>query len=227
MACLWASKCCCNLSILCYLSAMLRIVFFLLASGLASVSLSQIDTGYSRQCSAIREVMYLFTQQHIPELLDTKLRSSNGYQTNGVWTFSHERYSTRLPWADAQTTEVEHATDFRDTLQTDSWQYIANFAPLTDLQNANRQMNWVLQQINGCVLPFSDSVSIALLPVDPAELPPNKPDNLVDAFLFALPPVPRTAWQLSLMIGLEKMRNGYRTVLIVEWMEELRKAAGK
>jgi hypothetical protein len=29
------------------------------------------------------------------------------------------------------------------------------------------------------------------------------------------------------MIGLEKMRNGYRTVLMVEWLEELRKAAGK
>lgn len=206
---------------------MLRVVFFLMACCVASVAPSQSETGYSRQCSAIREVVYLFTQQQISDLLDTRLKSSNGYQTNGVWTFSHERYSSRLPWADAQTTEVEHATDSRDTLQTDSWQYIANFATLTDLQTANRQFKRVLQQINGCVLPFSDSVSIALLPVDAAELPPNKPDNLVDAFLFSLPPVPRTAWQLSLMIGLEKVRNGYRTVLIVEWMEELRKAAGK
>lgn len=206
---------------------MLRVVFFLMACCVAPVALSQTDTGYTRQCSAIREVIYLFTQDQIPALLDTKLRSSHGYQTNGVWTFSHERYSTRLPWADAQITEVEHATDCRDTLQTDSWQYIANFPQQPDLGSANRQFKRVLQQINGCVLPFSDSVSIALLPVDPGELPPNKPDNLVDAFLFALPPVPRTAWQLSLMIGLEKMRNGYRTVLIVEWLEELRKAAGK
>lgn len=206
---------------------MLRVVFFLMACAEASVALSQTDTGYSRQCSAIREVVYLFTQQQIPELLYTKLKSSNGYQTNGVWTFNHERYSTRLPWADAQTTEVEHATDYRDTLQTDSWQYIANFAPQTDLVNANRQFRQVLQQINGCTLPIADSVPVVLQPVDPASLPPNKPDNLVDAFLFEMPPVPRTAWQLSLMIGLEKLRNGYRTVLMVEWLEELRKAAGK
>lgn len=206
---------------------MLRGIFFLMACCVASVALSQTDTGYSRQCSAIREVVYLFTQQQISELLDTRLKSSNGYQTNGVWTFSHERYSTRLLWADAQTTEVEHATDFRDTLQTDSWQYIANFAPQSDLVNANRQFRNVLQQINGCTLPIADSVPVLLKPTDPADLPPNKPDNLVDAFLFELPPVPRTAWHLSLMIGLEKMRNGYRTVLIVEWMEELRKAAGK
>lgn len=184
---------------------------------------AQQDSILSKQCSAIREIVYLGSQKHFEPIIDLRLRGSHGYQPNGVWTFSNEHFSTSLPWQGSASTSIEHSTDFRDTLNTESWQYIAVFKPLADPLNASRFLQDMVQQINSCVLPLSDSISVNLQPVDPTELPPNKPDNLADAYLFYLPPLNPHLQQTSIMLGLEKIRQGFRPILIVEVLEESRR----
>lgn len=201
---------------------MIRMLCILVCLGFAVPILGQQDTALSKQCSAIRELVYLGTQQHFEPIIDQRLSGSHGYQANGRWTFSNEHLSTTLPWQGATSTTIEHSTDFRDTVHTKSWQYIAVFKPLADPLYASRFLQNMVEQINSCVLPLTDSISINLVPVDPAELPPNKPDNLADAYLFYLPPVIGLLQQTSIMLGLEKTRQGLRPMLMVEVLEELK-----
>lgn len=189
----------------------------------ASPLLAQQDTALSKQCSAIREIVYLGSEKHFAPIIDQRLRGSHGYQPNGVWTFSNEHFSTSMPWQGSTATTIEYSTDFRDTLNTESWQYIALFKPIADPLNASRFLQEMVEQINSCVLPLSDSISVNLVPVDPTELPPNKPENLADAYLFYLPPINPHLQQTSIMIGLEKIRQGFRPLLIVEVLEESRR----
>lgn len=189
----------------------------------ASPLFSQLDTALSKQFSAIREIVYLGSQKHFAPIIDQRLRGSNGYQSNGLWTFSNEQFSTSMPWQGAASTIIEFSTDHRDTLHTESWQYYATFAPVDDPLKAARFLQNMVEQINSCVLPLSDSISVNLVPVDPAELPPTQPDNLSDAYLFYLPPTNVHLQQTSIMLGLEKTRKGFRPLLIVEVLEESRK----
>ena len=185
---------------------------------------AQRDTVLERQCSAIRELIFIAQQQRFSSILDERQRgSSSGYQVNGQWTFSNEKFTTTLPWQGAVQTIIEHATDSRDTLHTESWQYIASFAVMTDRQQALRYTERLVEQINHCMLPLTDSISFDLRPVDPEELPPNKPDNLLEAYLFFLPETEGPDKHTSLMIGLERIRQGYRPLLMLERMEQGRK----
>lgn len=202
---------------------MIRMLCILVCLGFAVPILGQQDTALSKQCSAIREIVYLGSQKHFAPIIDQRLRGSNGYQPNGLWTFSNEQFSTSLPWQGAASTIIEYSTDHRDTLHTESWQYYATFAPLEDPLKAARFLQNMVEQINSCVLPLSDSISVNLVPVDPAELPPTKPDNLADAYLFYLPPTNAHLQQTSIMLGLEKTRKGFRPLLIVEVLEESRR----
>jgi hypothetical protein len=203
---------------------MIRYCALLVYCSLPFLLQAQGDTVLARQCSAIRELIYIAQQQRFSSILDERQRgSSSGYQVNGQWTFSNEKFTTTMPWEGAAQTIIEHATDSRDTLHTDSWQYIASFAVMSDRQQAIRLMNKLVEQINHCVLPLSDSISFDLRPVDPEELPASKPDNLVEAYLFFLPDTQGPALHTSLMIGLERIRQGYRPLMILERLEQSRK----
>jgi hypothetical protein len=184
---------------------------------------SRQDTAMARQCSALREIIYQANHSRFKNLMDQRTRHSEGYQPNGKWTFSHEQFSTHLPWANAAKTYIEHATDDRDTLFTETWQYIALFNPMADALNASRYFQLLVTQLNGCPLPIADTAFISLLPVAPDALPPNKPDNLIDAYLFDLPAVFGEDRAANIMLGLEKVKQGYRPVLMIEWMEEKRR----
>jgi hypothetical protein len=189
----------------------------------ASSLWAQEDTVLARQCSALRELVYIGQQNRFSSIIDLRISGSHGYQPNGLWTFSNEHFTTTLPWQASSRTSIEHSTDHRDTLFTESWQYMAEFTPTKDSLYANRFLLRMVAQINQCVLPLSDSISIHLQPVDPTNLPPSKPDNLAEAFLFYLPPPANPTLQTSIMMALEKTRSGYRPILIIEVLEETRK----
>ena len=80
-----------------------------------------------------------------------------------------------------------------------------------------------MDQINECLLPLNDSISVNLQPIDPDELPANKPDNLTDAYLFVFPREANASKETSIMVGLERVRRGYQVLLMVELLEEKRK----
>ena len=199
--------------------SILIVLPFLLTTNLRA----QQDTLLARQCSALREIVYQGQHQNFSPIIDLRLSGSHGYQPNSTWTFSNEHFSTTLPWQAALRTSIEHSTDNRDSLDMESWQYIAEFAPTKDELYASRFLLRMVDQINSCVLPLSDSVTIELQPVDPASLPPTRPDNLAEAFLFYLPSLPGKNQQTSIMLALEKTRNGYTPLLIIEVLDERKK----
>lgn len=184
---------------------------------------AQPDTVLYKQCSALREIVYQSSQHAFRNILDTRLGGSSGYQVNGKWTFSHEHFSTRLAWTGAANTIIEHATDSRDSSQTESWQYIAAFQPIADPGNASRFYQQVVAQIDECILPLNDSISIHLRPISPEELPATKPDNLLDAYLYTLPRMTNEQGETTIMIGLERLKRGYQVLLMIEVLEEKKK----
>ena len=202
---------------------MLRSAFIVIALLVAASVFAQQDTVYPKQCSALREIVYQSGQQAFKNILDTRLRGSSGYQVNGAWTFSNEHYSTTLPWTGAANTLIEHSTDSRDSTETESWQYIATFASTPYRTVAVKLYEQVVDQINDCLLPLNDSISVNLQPIDPDDLPANKPDNLTDAYLFVFPREANASKETSIMVGLERVRRGYQVLLMVELLEEKRK----
>ncbi len=184
---------------------------------------AQQDVALSRQCSAIREVIYQSTHNHFSGLLDKQVRNSSGYQVNGIWKFSNEHYSTTFEWPNAKSSIIEHSTDERDTIFTESWQYIATFETIANPLNAAHFFSEAVAQINNCVLPLTDSITVNLQPVDPTELPPTKPDNMTEVKLFYLPQIPGSLAETSIMIGIERIKQGYRPMLMVEVLEQKRK----
>lgn len=202
---------------------MLRAIWIWVCFCCVNISPAQQDTVYPKQCSALREIVYQSGQQAFKNILDTRLRGSSGYQVNGAWTFSNEHYSTTLPWMGAANTLIEHSTDSRYSTATESWQYIATFASSPYKTMAVKWYEQVVDQINDCLLPLNDSISVNLKPIDPEELPANKPDNLTDAYLFVVPKEANATKETSIMVALERVRRGYQVLLIVELHEETQK----
>lgn len=179
------------------------------------------DSLRSRQCSALRELLYQAGQRY-SGIQDVRLRGSEGFRPNGTWRFSNEHYSTTLPWVGARQTRLEHSTDQRDSTSSDSWQYMAWFAETADAVAANTTFVQIVRQINGCVLPLNDTMTITLAPVPAEQLPALRPD---DDWLAAYLADCGTAGEakLALMVGLERTRRGYRPTLILEWLLERRR----
>lgn len=179
------------------------------------------DSLRSRQCSALRELLYQ-AEQRFSGIIDARLRSSEGYRLDGSWRFSNEQYSVTLPWVGARHTRLEHSTDQRDSTASDSWQYMAWFAETADVIAANAIFVRIVQQINGCVLPLNDSTTTILKAVPAEQLPALRPD---DDWLAAYLADCGTAGEakLALMVGLERTRRGYRPMLILEWLLERRR----
>jgi hypothetical protein len=186
-----------------------------------AVAQSADDSLRSRQCSALRELLYQ-AQHRFGAIIDTRLRGSEGFRPNGTWRFSNEHYSTTLPWAGARQTRLEHSTDQRDSTSSDSWQYIAWFAETADGVAANTSFAQIVRQINGCVLPLNDTLTVELAAVPAEKLPVLRPE---DDWLAAYLADCGTAGEakLALMVGLERTRRGYRPMLILEWLLERRR----
>jgi hypothetical protein len=186
--------------------------------------MAQQQPALSRQCGTIREIIYQSGEKNFAAIIDQRLRSSSGFQTNGSWTFSNERYSTTLLWPGAKTTVIEHATDERDSSFMENWQYIATFEAMPDRTSAAAFFDEVVRQIDDCVLPLNDSITLNLRSADPASLSPNLPEDLLAAYLYVLPgsnhPMRR---ETNIMVGLETAKGGLRPMLIVEVMYERRK----
>jgi hypothetical protein len=176
-----------------------------------------------RQCGTIREIIYQSKQNNFANIIDQRLRSSSGYQTNGQWTFSNERYSTSMVWPGAVITVIEHATDERDSSYMENWQYIATFEAMPDRNSAADFFDKVVYQIDDCVLPLSDSVTVNLRTVDPQDLSPNMPAELAAAYVYILPDAPALRRETSIMVGLERAKGGLRPLIIVEVMYERKK----
>lgn len=177
----------------------------------------------SRQCAALREIVYQSHHKSFDAIIDRPLRTSHGFQPNGIWKFSTERFSTTMNWVGATSTVIEHATDERDTTFTENWQYIAAFEPMTEQVKAADFIKALLLQVDGCPLPLNDTVLLALKQVDPRYLPPTRPDEWAEAFLFDVPAAADGPAQTSIMFGLERAVGGLRPVLIIERQTERRK----
>jgi hypothetical protein len=169
-----------------------------------------------KQCSAIRELIFGANQPKFGRLLGDPVRSSHGYQTMGSWKFETERFETTIMWPDATRCFIEHSTETTDSTALDNWQYIAEFTAESDPLKASRAMKDLLLQMEGCHWPLNDSLVIDLKPVNPAELPPSLPEGLADAYILVLPEATGQSKQMTIMVGLEKLRKGYRPVLMVE-----------
>ena len=182
---------------------------------------AQDTTGVvTRQCSAIRELVYAGMHHQFQLIRMDETRTSNGFTKSGSWEFATTRYQTKLPWADATTSYIEHNEEKIDSIITNNWQYIAEYSNIPNLLEADRLYRYLNSQITGCSFPISDTVEINFRALPQDKLPKERPAALEIASLYDLPfnaadpaglPPP-----ISIMVGMEKRKNSYRISLIVE-----------
>ena len=173
----------------------------------------------SRQCAAIRELVYAAWHHQFSIVCKEELRHSWGSENQGRWKFSNTRFNTSIAWPGASASYLEHYEDERDSTITDTWQYIAEFkniAEMTDAQRLLRQLNY---QINGCNYPLNDSVLAAFRPLPNDSLPAMCPPELQYVSLYDLglnEYSGEVAKTVSIMAGVEKKDKSYVVSLIVD-----------
>ena len=176
----------------------------------------------TRQCSAIRELVYAGMHQQFSDIRMNETRTSNGYTKSGNWEFATTRYQTKLLWADATVSYIEHNEEKLDSIKTNNWQYIAEYSNIPNLIEADKLYRYLNGQITGCSYPLSDTDEINFRPLPADRLPPDRPSALEIASLYDLPLHEKNPLNLpppiSIMVGMEKHRNSYRVSLIVENM---------
>ena len=123
----------------------------------------------TKQCSAIRELVYAGWKSQFEPIREEQLRSSNGYQTAGTWQFATTRFNTSILWQGANISYIEHYEESTDSSHTDQWQYIAEYSHVPDVLEAQRLYNQLNNQIAGCPYPLNDSTDLFF-----KELPPTK-----------------------------------------------------
>ena len=177
-------------------------------------------TVVTRQCSAIRELVYTGTHQQFELIRLDETRTSSGFTKSGNWEFATTRYQTKLPWADATISYIEHSEEKMDSTITNNWQYIAEYSNIPSLVEADKLFRYLNGQITGCTYPISDTTTIKFRPLPADKLPKERPAALEIATLYDLPfditdpahkPPP-----ISVMVGMEKRKDRYRVSLIVE-----------
>lgn len=193
------------------------LIWLLLQNELAAQDTTGVVT---RQCSAIRELVYAGMHHQFELIRMDETRTSNGFTKSGNWEFATTRYQTKLPWTDATTSYIEHNEEKMDSMITNNWQYIAEYSNIPNLLEADRLYRYLNSQIAGCSFPISDSVEINFRALPQDKLPKERPAALEIASLYDLPfnaadpaglPPP-----ISIMVGMEKRKNSYRISLIVE-----------
>ncbi|MEO7312687.1 MAG: hypothetical protein ABIX01_20040 [Chitinophagaceae bacterium] len=193
------------------------IACLLLHTALPAQDTMQVVT---RQCSAIRELVYAGTHEQFELIRVDETRTSSGYTKSGNWEFSTTRYQTKLPWADATTSYIEHSEEKMDSMLTHNWQYIAEYSNVPNLVEAEKLYRYLNGQISGCRYPISDTAEINFRPLPAEKLPKERPAALETASLYDLPfnslDPTRLPPPISVMVGMEKRKNSYRISLIVE-----------
>lgn len=173
----------------------------------------------TKQCSAIRELVYLgWTKQFDPIRME-QLRSSNGHQTMGTWQFETTRFNTSMLWQGANLSYLEHYEESTDSTRTDQWQYIAEYSHVPDVLQAESLYRQLNNEIEGCVYVLNDSTNLAFIELSPDRLPAERPSSLQIASLYELPLTDSTiqpAALITVMVGLEKRLKDYRVSLIIE-----------
>lgn len=171
---------------------------------------------WDKACSRLREIAYQASYQQFTGIIDRELRRSNGHGTHGSWIFETVRYSTTLSWPGALETSIEHYSDQRDSINIESWQYLADFGSFTQKEQANQYFQALAEQVEGCDIPLQDTVIVSLQPASEDELPPTIPAGLEQALLFTIPAGNDAAADILMMVGMEKTKRGYRPFLIIE-----------
>jgi hypothetical protein len=178
------------------------------------------DAVVTKQCSAIRELVYSAWNAQFEPIRSDELRSSNGYQTAGTWQFTTTRFSTTVPWHGANISYIEHYEESTDSIHTDQWQYIAEYSHVPDVLEAERLYQQLNNQISGCPYPLNDTTDLAFIELPPDRLPAERPSSLEIASLYELPMADssdaRQPAAITLMVGMEKRAKDYRVSLIVE-----------
>lgn len=177
----------------------------------------------TRQCSAIRELVYQASNRHFEEITESEARTSYGHQTIGTWKFATTRYNVNFQWADASVCFIEHNEESTDSFRNDTWQYIAEYKGLQNVLDAERLFRQLNTQIEGCRYPLTDSVEVNFIALPLDKLPPERPAALQIASVYELPLVdfsPKAPSPVNVMVGMEKRQKDYRVSLIVEYKRE-------
>lgn len=173
----------------------------------------------TRQCSAIRELVYAAATSKFETIRGEQLRGSSGYQKQGSWQFSTTRYFTSIAWQGANNSYLEHYEESTDSTRQETWQYIAEYNRIYNVLDAQKLFTELNNEIEGCPYPLNDSTDIAFVPLPPNRLPVDRPSSLEIAKLYELP-LPNnsdsTLGAIMVMVGMEKRQKDYRVSLIVE-----------
>lgn len=204
-------------------SIFLAILPLLLPAVLQAQSLAPDSASVTRQCSAIRELVYQASNRHFEEITVSEARTSYGHQTIGTWKFATTRYNVNFQWTDASTCYLEHNEESTDSFRNDTWQYIAEYKGLQNVLDAERIFRQLNTQIEGCRYPLTDSMDVDFIPLPLDKLPPERPTALQIASVYELPMVdfsPKEPSPVNVMVGMEKRQKDYRVSLIVEYKRE-------
>lgn len=197
-------------------------------AAIAQVSLGQNEAPViTRQCSAIRELVYQASQQQFKAILKETLKSSNGFQTDGSWQFSTTRYAVDLQWQEASACFVEHQHETTDSTITDTWQYVAEYRKIPDILESQRLFLQLNNQILGCPYPLSDTLDQFFTPLPDSLLPLVRPPALEVASLYELKGLADTDQDglspIMLMVGMEKRPKDFLVSLMVEHKRDRKK----
>lgn len=177
----------------------------------------------TRQCSAIRELVYQATNRQFEDITESEAKTSYGRQTVGTWQFSTTRYNATFQWADASKCYIEYNEESTDSFKNETWQYIAEYSRLTNVIEAERLYRQLNIQIGGCRYPLTDSVEVDFIPLPLDRLPPERPAALEVASVYELPTTETSSNNqspINVMVGMEKRQKDYRVSLIVEYRKE-------
>ena len=178
----------------------------------------------TRQCSAIRELVYQATNRQFEDITESEAKTSYGHQTLGTWQFSTTRYNANFQWADASKCYIEYNEESTDSFKNQTWQYIAEYSRLPNVIEAERLYRQLNIQIGGCRYPLTDSVEVDFIPLPLDRLPPERPAALEVASMYELPTAEALAKNqspINVMVGMEKRQKDYRVSLIVEYRKTL------
>jgi hypothetical protein len=185
---------------------------------------STVDSiAVTRQCSAIRELVYQATNKQFEDITETEARASYGHQTLGTWQFATTRYNVNFQWVGATICYIEHNEESTDSFRHDTWQYIAEYKGLQNVLDAQRLYRQLNTQIEGCRYPLTDSVDVNFIPLPLDKLPAERPASLEVACVYELPVAGSSSLDpspLNVMVGMERRQKDYRVSLIVEYKKE-------
>lgn len=174
----------------------------------------------TKQCSAIRELVYAAVNNQFEPIKMEQVRGSNGHQTVGSWQFATTRYNTSMEWQGANISYLEHYEESTDSTHTDQWQYIAEYSHVPDVLQAEFLFRQLNNELSGCPYEVNDSTDIEFQELPPDKLPAERPASLEIASLYALTLNEETSVKnaptITVMVGMEKRAKDYRVSLIVE-----------